>query len=147
ETKEIVVQRVRWDRKAIRAKKALLVLKAHQAFQESQEKKANRAEMENQVPLENRVRQEIQAYQEQREPEVLRENLGLLDPLEGKDHQEKMVTLDLQDFRVPEDQGAHRAQRETKEKMEAQDFQVFWVPVGLRVLLGSLESQDPKEKG
>lgn len=71
-------------------------------------------------------------------------------PLEGKDHQEKMVTLDLQDHRVPEDQGAHRvaadhleppetpavqepqARRETKEKMVAQDFQVFWVPGGLR---------------
>lgn len=61
-----------------------------------------------------------------------------------------MVTLDLLDHRVPEDQEAHRvtvdhldhqetlvvqepqARRATKEKMEAQDFQDSWVPVGLQ---------------
>lgn len=61
-----------------------------------------------------------------------------------------MVTLDLLDHRVPEEQGDHRAavdhldlqetlavpepqaKRETKEKVAAQDFQGFWVPVGLR---------------
>lgn len=103
-----MVQRVRWDRKAIRvtlefqaswahlgilghqeqtemqarqdyqdlkgprAKKALLVPKAHLASQESQVKKANRAETESQVPLENRAKQENQDFQEQREPEVHR---------------------------------------------------------------------------
>lgn len=52
-----------------------------------------------------------------------------------------------------------QVRREAKEKMEAQDFLVSWVPVGLRekletkelqerrALLGSLESLDPKEKG
>ncbi|XP_017658188.1 uncharacterized protein LOC108491692, partial [Nannospalax galili] len=104
-------------------KKVLLVPKAHQEFQESREKKANRAEMESQVPQENQARQESQAHQGQREPavhlasrdtqvilacRVLGESLVPQGPLDQKDHQEKMVILDLQDHRAPEGQGAHR---------------------------------------
>ncbi|OBS59184.1 hypothetical protein A6R68_09691, partial [Neotoma lepida] len=53
----------------------------------------------------------------------------------------RWVTLDLQDHRVPEDQGAHRVavdHREPQETLAVQEPQV---------LLGSLESQDPKERG
>lgn len=72
EQTEMQVRQDHQGLKGPRAKKALLVPKAHLASQESQVKKANRAEMENQVLLENRARQENQAYQEQREPEVHR---------------------------------------------------------------------------
>lgn len=72
EQTEMQVRQDYQDLKGPRAKKALLVPKAHLASQESQVKKANRAETESQVPPENRARQENQAFQEQREPEVHR---------------------------------------------------------------------------
>lgn len=178
--------------KGHRGKKVLLAPKAHLESLEFQEKKANRAETENQVPLGCRAKWESQVCQVWREQEahlasrdtqvtlallVPGENLVPRDPLARKEHQEKMVTLDLQGHRVPEDQGAHRvtmdpqapqetqaiqeppARREAKEKMAPQDFLASWVLVGLpekqerkacrarRVHLESPESQEPKEKG
>lgn len=109
--------------KGLRGKKVLLVPKAHLEFLESQEKKANRAEMESQVPLGSRVKWESQVCQDQRDHEahlasrdtqgtsallVPGENLVPWGHLARKGHQEKRVTLDLQGHRVPEDRGANR---------------------------------------
>lgn len=99
-------------------KKVLLAPKAHLDYPESQEKKAKKAEMENQGTPESRAKQESQVCQDRRVPAVPLasrdtlatlatlapgESLGPWGPLAGKGHQEKMVTLDPQGHRVPED--------------------------------------------
>lgn len=106
------------ESKGHRGKKVLLAPKVHLDYPESQEKKAKRAEMENQVPPENRAKWESQVCQDWREPEahlaskdtlatlahlVPGESLVPWGPLAGKGHQEKTVTLDPQGHRVPKD--------------------------------------------
>lgn len=104
--------------KGRRGKKVLLAPKAHLGYPESREKKAKRAEVENQVPPGSRAKLETRVYQDQREPvacpasrdtqatlvhRVPGESLVPWGPLAGKGRQEKMVTLDPQGHRVPQD--------------------------------------------
>lgn len=109
------------DRQASRDCRGKKVLPAHQArleYLESQEKRAEGAETESQVPPERRAKQESRVCQDWREPEARRasrdtqailvylvpgESLVSWGPLAGKGPQEKMVTLDPQGHRVPED--------------------------------------------
>lgn len=104
--------------KGRRGKKVLLVPKAHLDYQESQEKKAKRAEMENQVPPASRAKWESQVCQDWREPEarlasrdtwvtpahlVPGESLVPWGPLAEKGPREKTATLDPQGPRAPKD--------------------------------------------
>lgn len=118
EQTELLASLALQESKGCRGRKVLLAPKARLDYPESQGKKAKRAEMENQVPLESRAKRESRVCQDWREPEahlasrdtpatlahlVPGESLVPWGPLAGKGHQEKMETLDPQGHRVPKD--------------------------------------------
>lgn len=106
------------ESKGHQGKKDLLAPKAHPESLDSQEKKAKKAEMENQVLLESRAKLESRVCQDQRVPEgrlasrdtqairvhlVPGASLVPWDPLARRGYQEKMAILDPSGHRVPKD--------------------------------------------